>query len=92
MFEERTRIEGELGELVLALWYIARQVYKAYGLRLPILQSFLNRLLERKAVKGINFFLVDPEEGRIMVGYHKEDGTLSYARRKIPHTLAVQKQ
>jgi len=83
-FETRTRIEGELGELLLTLETIARPVYRDYGLRLPGFQTFFREFTRRQGAK--RFFAIDirPDEEAIRLGYEKGTEKLTFAKRKIP--------
>lgn len=87
LLEDRMRIEGELGELVLALETIARRVYRDYGLRLPGFQAFFDGFVRRQGMKRLSAFSIRPEEGILWLSYEAGMGKLKFARRKIPRVL-----
>ncbi len=86
IFVSRTLIDGELGELVLALEEIARPVYRSYGLRLPGFRSFFDELVRRRGARRFFSVYIHPDRRLILVGFEKAAGKHAFARRRIPRT------
>ncbi|MBT4504207.1 MAG: hypothetical protein HOC74_41155 [Gemmatimonadetes bacterium] len=83
-FKKRLQIESELGELLLSLEYIARSVYRSYGLRFPRFQTFFGEFTHRRGAG--RFFSIDirPDQETIFLSYENDAGKLKLVRRKIP--------
>lgn len=83
LFQDRTRIEGELGRLLLSLEAIARPVYRASGLRLPSLESLLHQLFDRRGARSLHSVHLHPEDATMLITYVARDGKLRITRRRL---------
>ena len=83
LFQDRTRVEGELGQLLLAVEVIARPVYRAYGLRLPSLESIRHDLFDRRGARSLHCVHIHPGDATMVLAYVARDGKLRFARRQL---------
>jgi predicted nucleotidyltransferase len=81
--EDRTRIEGRLGELIDAIEAIALPVYRAWGLRLPSFRALFGGLVRRRRAREFGFVEISPEHRTILLDYTRDDGKHVFARYRL---------
>jgi len=82
-FQDRTKIEGDLGQLLLSLEAIARPVYRDYGLRLPTFQSLIDELVKRRGARSFHSIHIHPDDRTILLSYVTRTGDVKLAKRRL---------
>jgi len=83
LFQDRTRVEGELGQLLRSLEAIACSVYRARGLRLPSLDALTRNLFERRGARSLHSVHIHPKDAVMHLAYVARNGRLYLAKRRL---------